>query len=61
MTKSVAIVTGARQGSGISGSKAVLARAASQGPGKAAPAVLSFVQEWRARNNDEGEKFRIIV
>lgn len=32
----------------ISGSKAVLARAASDGFDKAAPGVLSFVQEWRA-------------
>lgn len=33
----------------ISGSKSVLARAASEGGDIPAPAVLSFVQEWRAR------------
>ena len=32
----------------ISGSKAVLARAASDGVDEAAPKVLSFVREWRA-------------
>jgi hypothetical protein len=31
----------------ISGSKAVLARCASEGIGTTAPGVLSFVQEWR--------------
>ena len=35
----------------ISGSKAVLARAASEGPGIRAPAVLSFVREWRTRRD----------
>ncbi len=35
----------------ISGSKSVLARAASDGPDIPAPAVLSFVQEWRARKD----------
>ena len=35
----------------ISGSKAVLARCASQDEVPAAPAVLSFVQEWRARRD----------
>ena len=35
----------------ISGSKAVLARAASRGLDKTAPAVLSFVQEWRTRQD----------
>ena len=35
----------------ISGSKAVLARAASEGPDIPAPAVLSFVQEWRTRRD----------
>lgn len=33
----------------ISGSKAILAKAASQGFGKTPPAVLSFVREWRTR------------
>lgn len=32
----------------ISGSKAILARAATNGLDKAAPGVLSFVREWRA-------------
>jgi hypothetical protein len=44
----------------ISGSKAILARAASRGLDKTAPAVLSFVQEWRA-GDDEDENFIIIV
>lgn len=35
----------------ISGSKAVLARAAAQGFDKASPGVLSFVREWRARKD----------
>jgi site-specific DNA recombinase len=35
----------------ISGSKAVLARCAAAGDAPAAPAVLSFVQEWRARRD----------
>ena len=35
----------------ISGSKAVLARCAAAGDTPAAPAVLSFVQEWRARRD----------
>ncbi len=35
----------------ISGSKAVLARCASEDEIPAAPAVLSFVQEWRARRD----------
>ncbi len=35
----------------ISGSKAALARAASDGFDKAAPAVLSFVREWRTRQD----------
>ena len=35
----------------ISGSKAVLARCAAQPPGETPPAVLSFVQEWRARKD----------
>ena len=35
----------------IGGSKAVLARAASEGPDIPAPAVLSFVQEWRTRRD----------
>ena len=35
----------------ISGSKSVLARAASDGPDIPAPAVLSFVQEWRTRRD----------
>jgi site-specific DNA recombinase len=35
----------------ISGSKAVLARVASEGVEKASPAVLSFVREWRARKD----------
>ncbi len=35
----------------ISGSKAVLARCASEGEIPSAPAVLSFVQEWRARRD----------
>jgi len=35
----------------ISGSKSVLARAASEGPDIPAPAVLSFVQEWRTRRD----------
>gem|GEM_PF-5723908 len=35
----------------ISGSKAMLARFASTDPGQATPAVLSFVQEWRARRD----------
>lgn len=33
----------------ISGSKAVLARAAAQGLDSAPPGVLSFVREWRTR------------
>ncbi|WP_210336484.1 hypothetical protein, partial [Rhodomicrobium vannielii] len=32
----------------ITGSKAILARAASGEPGQTPPAVLSFVREWRA-------------
>jgi site-specific DNA recombinase len=35
----------------ISGSKAVLARAVSQGLDQTAPAVLSFVREWRTRQD----------
>ena len=35
----------------ISGSKAILARAASEDAGIPAPAVLSFVREWRARQD----------
>ena len=35
----------------ISGSKAVLARTAAGGVAKTTPAVLSFVREWRARND----------
>ena len=35
----------------ISGSKAVLARSAAGGVAKTTPAVLSFVREWRARND----------
>ena len=35
----------------ISGSKAVLARSASAGVGETTPAVLSFVREWRARQD----------
>ena len=35
----------------ISGSKAILAKAASQGFGKTPPAVLSFVREWRTRRD----------
>jgi site-specific DNA recombinase len=35
----------------ISGSKAVLARSASAGVGNTTPAVLSFVREWRARQD----------
>jgi len=35
----------------ISGSKAVLARVASDGADMPAPAVLSFVREWRARRD----------
>jgi site-specific DNA recombinase len=35
----------------ISGSKAVLARCAAQDEFPVAPAVLSFVQEWRARRD----------
>jgi site-specific DNA recombinase len=35
----------------ISGSKAVLARAASDGMEQATPAVLSFVREWRTRRD----------
>ena len=35
----------------ISGSKAILAKAASQGLGKTPPAVLSFVREWRTRQD----------
>ena len=44
----------------ISGSKAVLAQAAARGLDKAAPAVLSFVREWRARD-DEDENFCIVI
>jgi DNA invertase Pin-like site-specific DNA recombinase len=35
----------------ISGSKAILARTAADGLGKAAPAVLSFVRDWRTRRD----------
>lgn len=35
----------------ISGSKAILARSAAEGLAQAAPAVLSFVQEWRPRQD----------
>ena len=35
----------------ICGSQAVLARAASEGIDMPTPAVLSFVQEWRARKD----------
>lgn len=35
----------------ISGSKAALAKVASDGVEKVTPAVLSFVQEWRARRD----------
>lgn len=35
----------------ISGSKAVLAKSAATGPENTTPAVLSFVREWRARND----------
>ena len=35
----------------ISGSKAVLARSAAGGVAKTTPAVLSFVREWRARQD----------
>lgn len=35
----------------IVGSKAVLARAAAQGLGKTPPGVLSFVREWRPRQD----------
>ncbi|MCE1237375.1 MAG: hypothetical protein LWW93_13575 [Hyphomicrobiales bacterium] len=35
----------------INGSKAVLARCAAESPGEDPPAVLSFVQEWRARKD----------
>ena len=35
----------------ISGSKPILARPATNGLAKAAPGVLSFVQEWRARKD----------
>lgn len=35
----------------ISGSKAILAKAASQETGKTPPAVLSFVREWRTRQD----------
>ena len=35
----------------ITGSKAVLAKAASRGLGKTAPAVLSFGREWRTRQD----------
>jgi hypothetical protein len=44
----------------ISGSKAILARAATDGLDKAAPGVLSFVQGWRAGDDDD-ENFRIAV
>ena len=35
----------------ISGSKSVLARCAADGVGEPAPRVLSFVREWRARQD----------
>jgi hypothetical protein len=35
----------------ITGSKAVLARAAAQGLGETPPGVLSFVREWRPRQD----------
>ena len=35
----------------ISGSKAALARAASDGLNEAVPGVLSFVRQWRARKD----------
>ena len=35
----------------ISGSKAVLARSAAEGVAKTTPAVLSFVREWRTRQD----------
>lgn len=35
----------------IGGSKAVLARCATEPPGETSPAVLSFVQEWRTRQD----------
>ncbi|TAX63350.1 hypothetical protein ELI00_37550 [Rhizobium ruizarguesonis] len=44
----------------ISGSKAILARAASQDIGGTPPAVLSFVREWRARQ-DETENSYVSV
>jgi hypothetical protein len=44
----------------VEGSKAVLARAASRGLDKTAPAVLSFVQGWRA-GADEDENFVVVV
>jgi hypothetical protein len=44
----------------ITGSKAVLARAAAQGLYKMPPGVLSFVREWRTRQC-EGENTYVIV
>jgi len=40
--------------SGVSGSKALLARTASNGLQATLPAVLSFVREWRARQDAGG-------
>jgi hypothetical protein len=44
----------------ISGSKAVLARAASRGLDQTPPGVLSFVQEWRPGDDEDGN-FCIII
>lgn len=44
----------------ISGSKAVLARAASDGLDKAAPAVLSFVRKWRTRQDSHSRNRDLI-
>lgn len=45
----------------ISGSKAVLARAASSDLDKAAQAVLSIVQEWRAGQDESANTYVIEV
>jgi site-specific DNA recombinase len=44
----------------ISGSKSILAKCAADGVAEPAPKVLSFVQEWRARQDETGHRYVIV-